>query len=216
MGSDARGDILYHGATDYARLAKGTSGQVLTMGANDPAWATPAAGGAWAVKSSGTFSTTSSLDITSITKTTKVYLNFLPSASSSINVKTSTDGGSSWGGAPYYDHAIIHGQQSSTSLTVTTTENSGMWALNTSMTNFSNASGSNVNVEFTLYSPESNRAKIVTWDIAYPTTIGEDDNTLYTGIGKGTWNGTTAVNGVQFYPQSGTFSAGTYTVLELN
>ena len=45
MGSDARGDILYHGATDYARLAKGTSGQILTMGANDPAWATAAAGG---------------------------------------------------------------------------------------------------------------------------------------------------------------------------
>jgi hypothetical protein len=45
MGSDARGDILYHGATDYARLAKGTSGQVLTMGANDPAWATAAAAG---------------------------------------------------------------------------------------------------------------------------------------------------------------------------
>ena len=45
MGSDARGDILYHGATDYARLAKGSSGQVLTMGANDPAWAATAAGG---------------------------------------------------------------------------------------------------------------------------------------------------------------------------
>jgi len=45
MGSDARGDILYHGATDYARLAKGTSGQVLTMGTNDPAWAAAAAGG---------------------------------------------------------------------------------------------------------------------------------------------------------------------------
>jgi len=45
MGSDARGDILYHGATDYARLAKGTSGQLLTMGANDPAWATAAAAG---------------------------------------------------------------------------------------------------------------------------------------------------------------------------
>jgi hypothetical protein len=42
MGSDARGDILYHGASDYARLAKGTSGQVLTMGANDPAWANAA------------------------------------------------------------------------------------------------------------------------------------------------------------------------------
>ena len=45
MGSDARGDILYHGATDYARLAKGTSGQVLTMGANDPAWVAAAGGG---------------------------------------------------------------------------------------------------------------------------------------------------------------------------
>ena len=44
MGSDARGDILYHGASDYARLAKGSSGQVLTMGANDPAWATASGG----------------------------------------------------------------------------------------------------------------------------------------------------------------------------
>ena len=39
MGSDARGDILYYNGTDYARLAKGSSGQVLTMGASDPAWA---------------------------------------------------------------------------------------------------------------------------------------------------------------------------------
>ena len=39
MGSDARGDILYYNGTDYARLAKGSSGQVLTMGANDPSWA---------------------------------------------------------------------------------------------------------------------------------------------------------------------------------
>ena len=38
MGSDARGDTLYYNGTDYARLAKGTSGQVLKMGANDPAW----------------------------------------------------------------------------------------------------------------------------------------------------------------------------------
>ena len=38
MGSDARGDILYYNGTDYARLAKGSAGEVLTMGANDPAW----------------------------------------------------------------------------------------------------------------------------------------------------------------------------------
>jgi len=39
MGSDARGDILYYNGTDYARLAKGTQGHVLTMGNSDPEWA---------------------------------------------------------------------------------------------------------------------------------------------------------------------------------
>jgi len=45
MGSDARGDILYYNGTDYARLAKGSNGQVLKMGANDPAWGADAGGG---------------------------------------------------------------------------------------------------------------------------------------------------------------------------
>jgi hypothetical protein len=39
-----RGDIIYRGASAPVRLPKGTSGQVLTMGADDPAWATPAGG----------------------------------------------------------------------------------------------------------------------------------------------------------------------------
>lgn len=40
-----RGDILYGNATPkWARLAKGTEGQVLTMGANEPAWAAPGVG----------------------------------------------------------------------------------------------------------------------------------------------------------------------------
>ena len=38
-----RGDIIYRNATVPTRLAKGTAGYVLTMGADDPAWATPAA-----------------------------------------------------------------------------------------------------------------------------------------------------------------------------
>jgi len=46
MGSDAVGDTIYYNGTDYVRLAKGTNGQVLTMGANDPSWATVAAGNA--------------------------------------------------------------------------------------------------------------------------------------------------------------------------
>jgi hypothetical protein len=44
MGSDAQGDILFRGATQYQRLAAGTAGQLLkTNGAGaDPAWADPA------------------------------------------------------------------------------------------------------------------------------------------------------------------------------
>jgi hypothetical protein len=38
--SGERGDILYHNGTVYTRLAKGTNGQYLTIGANDPAWLT--------------------------------------------------------------------------------------------------------------------------------------------------------------------------------
>ncbi len=39
IGSAARGDLLYRGASGWARLAKGTSGYVLSQGADDPAWA---------------------------------------------------------------------------------------------------------------------------------------------------------------------------------
>ena len=42
LGSDAAGDTLYYNGTDYVRLAKGTTGQVLTMntGATAPEWST--------------------------------------------------------------------------------------------------------------------------------------------------------------------------------
>lgn len=39
-----RGDIIYRGASDWQRLAKGASGRVLTMGATYPAWAELPAG----------------------------------------------------------------------------------------------------------------------------------------------------------------------------
>jgi hypothetical protein len=36
--SGVRGDMLYYGASGWARLPKGSSGQVITQGANDPTW----------------------------------------------------------------------------------------------------------------------------------------------------------------------------------
>lgn len=45
--SQASGDVLYRGATEWERLAKGTAGQVLTMnsGATAPEWAAATSGG---------------------------------------------------------------------------------------------------------------------------------------------------------------------------
>lgn len=40
-----RGDLIYRGASADQRLAKGNVNDVLTMGANDPAWVAPAAAG---------------------------------------------------------------------------------------------------------------------------------------------------------------------------
>ena len=46
MGSDAAGDILYFNGTDYARLAKGSADEVLTMNSGEtaPEWAAAATG----------------------------------------------------------------------------------------------------------------------------------------------------------------------------
>ena len=40
-----RGDIIFRNTTTNTRLAKGTVGQVLTMGADDPQWSDPSGGG---------------------------------------------------------------------------------------------------------------------------------------------------------------------------
>lgn len=39
LGSDAAGDIMYYNGTNYARLAKGTNGEVLTLASGVPSWA---------------------------------------------------------------------------------------------------------------------------------------------------------------------------------
>jgi len=42
MGSDASGDIIYYNGTDYARLAKGSDGEVLKLASGVPSWAADA------------------------------------------------------------------------------------------------------------------------------------------------------------------------------
>ena len=84
--------------------AAGTSGNVLTSDGTN--WASAeASGGAWAVKASGTVTTSSGLEVTGITSTTMIFLNLQQSAAhDSICVRTSSNGGTSYdsGTSDYY------------------------------------------------------------------------------------------------------------------
>ncbi|MEM6668565.1 MAG: hypothetical protein AAF661_05045 [Pseudomonadota bacterium] len=112
LGSDARGDMFFRGAANLERLAKGTTGQVLTMGADDPAWAD--ASGGDATLDDTTFSGEAQYNFTSF-DATKYYaysfelLNVVPS-SDNVNLRgrTSEDGGSTYDdGTNFYGDASL-------------------------------------------------------------------------------------------------------------
>ena len=76
--------------------APGSDGNVLTAAAGARTSAAAAGGGAWAVKTSGTFSSTTALEVTNITKTTIVYFTAISQTQNSVGLRTSSDNGSSY------------------------------------------------------------------------------------------------------------------------
>ena len=69
-----RGDIIYRGASADARLAKGSSGQILTMGSDDPGWAAaPESNWVKLASASLTGQTLSTIMITEFTTTYHFY-----------------------------------------------------------------------------------------------------------------------------------------------
>ena len=79
-----RGDVIYRGASADERLAKGSSGQVLTMGANDPAWAAAAGGEVrgWATYQNSSESTTTTVN--SFQDSNFSSTNYAPTATDSV------------------------------------------------------------------------------------------------------------------------------------
>lgn len=91
----AQGDILYRGASNWTRLAKGTAAQVLTMngGATAPAWATPAAMSSITLlgtitTTSGASQTLSGLDLTSYKSIRLVFKAVSPNAAANFYIDT--------------------------------------------------------------------------------------------------------------------------------
>lgn len=71
VGSAARGDLLIRGASDWARLAIGTSGYVLKSDGTDPSWGLP---GGWTELSSQSVTGTNVVDFADISQNHKALL----------------------------------------------------------------------------------------------------------------------------------------------
>jgi hypothetical protein len=104
LTSVAQGDIIYRGASAWARLGAGSSGQFLkTNGAGaNPQWDTSAGGGGIVLLTSGTVSSAATLDIVLTSYTAYrglklVLMGFVPATDAvDFFLRTSTDGGSNY------------------------------------------------------------------------------------------------------------------------
>jgi hypothetical protein len=109
-GTPAQGDIIYRGASAWARLAAGSVGQALWTGGagSNPAWA-----GGLRLLNSGTVSSAATLDIVLTSYTAYRGLlfkltNFIPATDGILSMRVSTDGGSNYdAGASDYAWAYI-------------------------------------------------------------------------------------------------------------
>ena len=105
VGSDARGDILYHDGTDYTRLAKpGTpADELLTFatGASDPAWVAAAGGGKIGQVLQAPKTDTFTTSATVYTDITDLSISITPTATSSkILVMMSLNGNGAVAASP--------------------------------------------------------------------------------------------------------------------
>jgi hypothetical protein len=214
IGSAAQGDILYRGASGWARLAAGTSGYVLTTngaGAN-PGWGavSGSSGGGMVLLQTLTASTSASLDFTSSISSTYdtyqiVFVNIVPASNTILQLLMSTDGGSTWDTSAIYDYAANFCYPGAEGAMTGTTNGTAFGFRDVNSTLSSNGS---YNGTVMLYGPGSAKNKVIAGKVII------DDN------GVGTlmldWNGryksTTAVNAFQIKAASGNLTSGTVRV----
>lgn len=192
---------LASGTVATARLGTGTASSS-TFLRGDGSWA-EAGGGAWSVKTSGTFSSTATLDI-AVTKTTSVWLTDVRLSSDAghqFRNRFSTDGGSSFITTSTYDQ-----------------RNGTTYAAN--QDSFLCGGGSygaeadeGICGWFTVFDP--NNSSVMTqakWSFVGVDTGGTVQNI----VGGGHQHAAAAVNAIRIQSTSGAFTSGKFIVLELN
>jgi hypothetical protein len=196
---------LGSGTVPTARLGSGTANSS-TFLRGDGSWA-EAGGGAWSVKTSGTFSSTAALEVTSLTKTTSLWFT---------NVKLSNDGGflpivtlSSDNGSSYIT-TTTYDYRNGPSGTLSTSQ--GNWSLGDS--SFGAASDEGFSGWFTIFDPNQAVAQTnALWNL-----IGQDTGgTLRQTNGGGIHKAALDIDAFKFGNSSTvTFASGKFVVLELN
>jgi len=90
LGSDATGDTYYRNSSGYfTRLAAGTNGHVLTMGASVPGWAAPSGGGTWG-SITGTLSSQTDLQTALDAKLLKAGDTYTTTTGNGLDITSST------------------------------------------------------------------------------------------------------------------------------
>ena len=192
-------------SANVPNVAPGTSGNLLTSTGSAWASSAAAAGGAWAVTSSGTFSTTANLTVTGLTKTTSVIFENVVLSSDAgytLDVKFSTDNGSTMIATNTYD---------SNRQAASTVINQNRMYMNVG----SQGAGTDeaFGCWFTVYKPNTAGGTYASWLYSGVNTYNAVNGTA----GGGNLRGNHAVNAVQFVAAGVvTLVSGSYTVLELN
>jgi len=192
------GDIIYASAANTpARLGIGSSGQVLTVSGGIPSWGTAASGGMTQLASGSL--TGSSVTISSISGTYKDLKLVLraprPSTDTSFNLRFNADTGAN-------RHASQTGSNSSV-------DNQSFNATFCGLSRPGDSATSNALITVDIY----DYADTTHWKMAQSTAITNNGTTTSNYNFENTYlffNQNTAISSLVIFPDSGTWSAGTY------
>jgi hypothetical protein len=199
---DATGDLLYASAADTpARLAIGTSNQVLTVSGGVPTWVTPVASGSYTQLASGSFPTNASTltlsDIASGYRDLRIVCKNVRTGVDGDNVFLRLNGNT---GSVYFDNLFLgEGATNATPGTVLRFLGS-----------IDNTAANNLTVG-TIYEYET-----TTWKLASSIFITPNSSTDTNGRGQayqGGANLTAAVTSITLWSENASnFAAGTYVL----
>jgi hypothetical protein len=200
------GDTIYSSSgTTPARLGIGSTGQVLTVAAGLPSWATPAGGGGMTSIASGSLSS-SSLNLTSIVGTYKDLKLVVRNVSIATNgdVRFTINGRGS-------DYSIYWAEFTGGTVTNASTAAQANYGLN--YNTIKSATSMSVEINFPDYANTTTRKQFNTqmsYDNAASAKSGATTYGYYSGTGLN--DAITTIN----FSASATFSTGTYILYGVN